>query len=102
MITDNEKVWGINKLIKIPRLLVLYQKEKIIDFGNINHLEIVKKLRNFVNISKNVMTLYTFFISMFLLTHISGCMWLFLAKFYDYGQLSSFSYSQLKFELSIQ
>ena len=44
-VTSEKKIWGINKLIKVPRLFFLYQQEKIIEnTANFNHYPFIKKI----------------------------------------------------------
>ena len=81
-----EKFWGINKLIKLPKFFKLSGTYQTLKIGSkINSIRFFKKIIDFLNISESVLTLLVFFSLMLLVTHITGCLWLFMAKLYDFG-----------------
>ena len=85
MIT-NEKVSSLNKLAKVPRLLRLFRVARIFQMtSKIKKAGIMKQLNDFFNLNAGIVKLLQFFCSMFVVTHITGCVWLYIAKLFDYG-----------------
>jgi hypothetical protein len=45
----------------------------------------LKQINDFFKLNASLMKLLQFFFSMFVVTHITGCIWLYIAKIYDFG-----------------
>ena len=82
----NKKISGINKLAKVPRLLRLFRIARLFKMtSRIKKVGLVKQINDFFKLNASLMKLLQFFFSMFVVTHITGCVWLYVAKMYDYG-----------------
>lgn len=77
---------NLTMLAKLPRILRLFKIARLIkNKDKIKKSGFFRRLNEFLNLNSSLVKLSSFFFTMFIVTHITGCLWLFLAKYYNYG-----------------
>ena len=84
LMEDNK--FGLTLLTKVPRFMRLARVFKLLRIGgNIRRNKWYKRFSELVNFSPAAIKLIQFFLTMLVIIHITGCLWLFIAKMDDYG-----------------
>ena len=82
----DDGTYGFRLITKIPRFFRVVRIFKVLKVnGNFKKNPYLKKLNEVMNLSPAMKTLLSFMLTMFVIIHISGCIWYFLAKMYDFG-----------------
>ena len=81
---DNK--FELTLLSKVPRFLRLLRIFKLLRFGSsMRRNKWYKRMNEFLSLSPAASKLIQFFLTMLVIIHITGCLWLFLAKINDFG-----------------
>ena len=81
-----DSVAGITLITKIPRFMRIFRIFKLMKLGgSMKKNKIFKRISEFLNINAAVTKLLQFFVTMVIIIHVTGCLWIFLAKNDDYG-----------------
>lgn len=77
---------NLSTLAKLPRILRLFKIARLLkNKDQIKNNGFLRHLNEFFNLNSSLIKLVSFFLTMFVITHITGCLWLFSAKYMDYG-----------------
>lgn len=83
---SDDKAAGIKLLTRIPRFMRLARIFKLLKVGGrLKKKGIFRKLGEYFDNNPTATKLLQFFITMVVVIHITGCLWLFIAKLDDYG-----------------
>lgn len=81
-----EGFYSLKILTKVPRFMRLARVFKLLKLGgNFKRNQWYKKLTDILSLSPALVKLIQFFVTMLIIIHVTGCLWLFIAKLNDYG-----------------
>lgn len=81
-----DSVYGLTLITRIPRFLRIFRVFKMVKLGgNVSKNRFLKKIFEALNITAAVSKLLQFFVTMVIIIHVTGCIWIFIAKSDDYG-----------------